>query len=477
MPVSYVFPRGSGGGAPALPPLTLTSPPTLSRPFGSTSGTLVSNDATGGTAPYTYEAAITYDSTGSGTAYISSINGKNINFALLTNGIFLQVLITVTDSLGATAYANAVVTVESVAAGPMTPGAFPASQNLDTGTTAASIAFNPVGGSFTAPVTYVASLISGEANISNVGTAVSLTGMVDDTVQFVRLRATDSTTPTPLEADAYAVVSVSANSDNPLTWKRLVDIDLEDAANAQGPFVSGSQSVPLLNAATGNTITATLVNSMNSGSFANITSEITAGDGWRMTWAAIATSTNVKAPLKIPLPIIFGNDDDIRVTIVGTTSQPVSPNSSYWQVNKDTGVPPNDDDADCWGGNRILKNGANTALYLKYQAGGSPAIITNSSTPPCPLNWLDGSTEITMTCYLPRYTYRARISHIGTGSSLASDLGAPSTAASNNALRGGWCAGNNAVWIFHGGSNGGANGGGNQWTKISRIIIERRTLP
>jgi hypothetical protein len=263
---------------------------------------------------------------------------------------------------------------------------------------------------------------------------------------------------------------------SPLLWEKLREVDFEDAANAQGPFILGSQIVPLVDTA-GAPFNATLVHSMVSGAFSNITSEITAGDGWRMTWAATGTNTNCRGPISIPIGATLGLDDDFRVTIVGTTSQPVSPNSSYWQISKD-GVTPNADSANCWGGNRILRNGAsNTALYLNYQGGGSPATLNISTTPPCPLNWLDGTIELTQVLYLPRYTNRARVNMSGTGSLIQCDLGLTGVAASNNSLRGGWCSGNSNIWLYHGGSNGGANGLGNQWTKISRIIIERRQLP
>jgi len=182
---------------------------------------------------------------------------------------------------------------------------------------------------------------------------------------------------------------------SPLLWDTVREIDFEDAANAQGPFVLGSQTVPLVDTK-GTPFNATLVHAMAAGSFATITSEITAGDGWRMTWASTATSTNCRGPMQIPLGITVGNDDDIRVTIVGTTSQPASSNSSYWQINKDNVTPPTADDPDVWGGNRLLRNGvANTALYLSYQSGGSPATLNISTTPPCPLNWIDGTTELT----------------------------------------------------------------------------------
>jgi len=264
---------------------------------------------------------------------------------------------------------------------------------------------------------------------------------------------------------------------SPLLWEKLREVDFEDAANAQGPFISGSQIVPLVDTA-GVSFNATLVHSMASGAFSNITSQITAGDGWRMTWAATGTSTNCRGPMSIPIGATLGPDDDFRVTIVGTTSQPVSSNSSYWQITRDNVTPPTADDPDVWGGNRILRNGAsNTALYLSYQSGGSPPTLNISTTPPCPLNWLDGTTELTQVLYLPRYTNRARVNMSGTGSLIQCDLGLAGVAASNNSLRGGWCSGDSNIWLFHGGSNGGANGLGNQWTKISRIIIERRQLP
>ena len=477
MPIVPVFPEGGGSAPPSAPALALTPPPVLSLAFGSTSGTLVSSDATGGTAPYSYSATVTYGSPGTGDAQVLGVSGKNISLVGLSAGLF-NVLITVTDDNGDTATATASVTVASVAAGTMLPGAFPPSQRLASTETTASINFNGVTGAWTDPVSYVASVVSGAGSASNTGTSTTLSGLSEDTVSLVRLRATDSTSPTPLEADGFCLVEVAPTFENPLIWKPLRDISFDSAANAQGPFVSGSQTVPLVDDVSGSTIDCTLVHSMNSGSFSSITSEMTETDGWKMLWAATATATNCKGPLKIPIPIVIGNDDDLRVTVWCTTSQPANSNSSYVQINNDKGgSPPNDDDADVWGGNRILRAGASaTAFYLKYAAGNGPAALTTATTPAFPLSGLDGSTELAQAHYLPRYTYRARMTVTGTGIAIGADLGAPSTAPSNKALRGGWCAGDSAVWLFQGGSNGGSNGGGNQWTKIRRILIERRTL-
>lgn len=474
MPVAYVFPRDS---TVSLPALSLAPPAVLNIAAGTTTGTLVSLDATGGTAPYTYSAAITFDSSGAGTASISGISGKNISLQFLTNGLYLEVTITATDSLGATASVTAGVLVASVAAGTMTPGAFPASQLLASTETTASISFNPVGGVFTAPVTYVATVQSGTAGISNVGTAVSLTGLSQDTVVLVRLRATDSTGGTPLVADAFALVEVQADVTNPLVYKVIREIDFTDPANAAGPFVNGSQAVSLTDANTGATVACTLIHSMNSGSFSNITSQILDGVGWKQSMAATAASTSTDGPMLIPLPSAFGYDDDIRVTIVGIANHNVGGLNGYWQMSK-TGATPNANSANSWGGCRLLRNGVSASvLTISAQSGTSGSNLTQATTPPCPLTWMDGSTELTIQLYLPRYGTRARVNMSGTGSLINCDLGSASVSASSTALRGGWCAGNTGVWLFHGIGNGAVNGLGLQYSIIKSIKIERRTLP
>jgi hypothetical protein len=323
-----------------------------------------------------------------------------------------------------------------------------------------------------------ATVQSGESSPSNVGTDVALTGLTQGTTQVIRLRATDSTPGTPLVADAYGIVEVQPDFTNPLLWNPIRFIDLESALNAQGPFVLGSQTVNLVDGITGLSVPCTLVHTMAAGSFATITSAITTGDGWRMQWAATATGTFCRGPLKIPLPINIGYDDDIRVTLKGYTNQPVTNNSSYWQLNRASVTPPTEDSANCWAGNRILRNGvAASALRLSAQSGTSGSLLTQATTPPCPISWLGGSVELTSVFYMPRYTNRARVNMTGTGSAIACDLGLTGVAASSTALRGGWVAGNNYLWLFHGGSNGGASGGGAQFTRITSILVERRTLP
>jgi hypothetical protein len=466
-----------GAGAEAI---GLTAPVPLSLSVGSTAGTLVIPEATGGTAPYAYTAVVAFDSPLTGGAVVSSVSGRTVGLTGLTNGAYYEVLCTAVDAEGNSASRRGSVLVASVAAGTMLPGAFPASQRLASTATTSTITFNAVGGGFTEPVSYTATIISGPGEVTGVvGQTVSIEGHSEDTTTLVRLRATDSTAPTPLTADAFAIVEIAPSFENPLVWRPLRDISFDSAANAQGPFVLGSQTVPLIDSASGDVIDCTLVHAMNSGSFANITSELTEDNGWRMSWASTATSTNCKGPLKIPLPATIGNDDDLRVTVWYTVSQPVTNNSAYIQVNNDKGgSPPNDDDADVWGGSRVLRAGvATTAFYLKYSAGNGPAALNTGTTPAFPLTGLDGTTEITQVHYLPRYAYRARMGVSGEGIAISADLGAPSTAPSNKALRGGWCAGDSSVWLFQGGSNGGANGGGNQWTQIRRVLIERRTLP
>jgi hypothetical protein len=461
----------------SLTSLSLAPPAVLNIAAGTTTGTIVSLDATGGTAPYTYSAAITFDSSGAGTASISGISGKNISLQFLTNGLYLEVTITATDSLGATASVTAGVLVASVAAGTMTPGAFPASQLLASSETTASISFNPVGGVFTAPVTYVATVQSGTAGISNIGTAVSLTGLSQDTVVLVRLRATDSTGGTPLVADAFALIEVQADVTNPLIYSVIREIDFTDPANAAGPFVNGSQSVNLLDKNTGATVGCTLIHSMAAGSFATMTSQIISGTGWKLGFAATATPTFCNGPLLIPLPSSIGFDDDVVVTIVGYSNQPVSNNSSYFQVAR-TGSTPSQDSTNCWGGFRILRSAvAQTALFINAQGGTAGTTLTTVTTPPCPLTWVGGAVQLTLRLYLPRYANRARVNMNGTGSSIVCDLGAAAVVASSTANRGGWIAGNSGFWLYHGASNGGGNGLGAQFSTITSIKFERRTLP
>jgi hypothetical protein len=55
---------------------------------------------------------------------------------------------------------------------------------------------------------------------------------------------------------------------SPLLWEKLREIDFEDAANAQGPFILGSQIVRLLIQQVPLSM-PTLVHSMVSGAFSN----------------------------------------------------------------------------------------------------------------------------------------------------------------------------------------------------------------
>ena len=471
MPIVPVF-GGGGGSAPAPTPLSLGAPAPVSRPLGSTTATISWPIAVGGTAPYSYSAAITGDSTGSYTAYVSSVADEDVSLAALVNGQALTVLMTVEDADGATASSTGVVLVASAAAGTMTPGAFPASQALASDQTTATISFNAVGGTFTGPVSYVATVVSGPGSVSNAGTTASLSALTPSGVTLVRLRATDSTPVTPLVADAFAVVSVAATATSPLAWQKLVGFDLK----AQGTvsFVSGANSVTLTSD-DGRTFANVPVNiSMGLGSYTTCPDGLGASGGWRRLFAATASATYIRSRMGVPLGVTLGADDDLLVVITGKALNNVSANSFYWQVS------PADDlseDAAAVQGMRLLRSGANTALYLRA-GGSSGAIISQTSSPPCPLDWQDGSTVITETIFYPRRSTRGIVymSENGVPGPQA-DLGQVGTTPASNSVRPGIWGGKSVAYIQHYTANGTANGLGLQYSEIHTIEIFRRTLP
>ncbi len=455
----------------STPVLSLTAPSPVTVVAGTTTGAITFPVATGGTAPYTYTAKITGDSTGTYSSYVSSVSTRTVNLAALTNGQVVEVQCCVSDADGNTAFAYGIVVVASSAAGTMTPGAFPSSQTLDAGVTTTNLTFNAVGGTFTAPVTYVATVSSGPGSVSNTGTSVSLSGLVDDGVTLVRLRATDSS-GTPKTADAFALVRVRPSVENPLVWKKLRRFDFK----AQGTvtLVSGNNTVTLTDDA-GNASSVTLNNSMASGSYATMTSTLSAATGWKHVFASTATGTYLRAKVEIPLGVTTGVDDDLRITIKGKLNNQVSANSVFWQVSN---ADDTSEDATNVQGMRLLKSGANTALYLRA-AGSSGSIISNTSTPACPTAWQDGTTTIVEEIYVPRRMSRAIVTVNASGSTGGpfADLGHAGTTPGSNVLRPGWGGGKSRLYLQHHASNGAANGLGLQYSEIHEILIERRTLP
>lgn len=454
----------------AQPELSLGSPSPVTIAAGTTTGTITWPAATGGTAPYTYAAVITGDSTGAFTTYISGVSARDVSLAALTNGQFLQVTMTVTDATGRTDSSDGYVLVASSAAGTMTPGAFPATQNLSSTATTATINFNAVGGTFTAPVSYVASVVSGPGSASNTETTVSLAGLIPGSVTLVRLRATDSN-GTPRIADAFALVNVASASVSPLAWQKLVGFDFRTQGTVN--FASGANSITLT-ADDGRVFSSVPVNiSMGSGSYTTCPDGLGA-NGWKRTWASTATGTYLRARMGVPLGVTLGADDDVMIVITGKLNNAVSANSVYWQVS------PSDDlseDATAAQGMRLLKSGANTALYLRA-GGSSGTVISQTSSPPCPLDWQDGSTVITETIYYPRRSTRGVVymSESGVPGPQA-DLGHVGTTPASNAVRPGVWGGKSTVYVQHYGSNGSANGLGAQYQEIHTVEIYRRTLP
>jgi hypothetical protein len=379
---------------------------------------------------------------------------------------------TVEDADGNTASSTGVVLVASAAAGTMTPGAFPASQALASTETTATISFNAVSGTFTGPVTYVATVVSGPGSVSNTGTTASLSALTPSGVTLVRLRATDSTTPTPLVADAFAVVSVAATASSPLVWQKLVGFDLK----AQGTvsFVSGANSVTLTSD-DGRTFANVPVNiSMGLGSYSTCPDGLGASGGWRRLFAATASATYIRSRMGVPLGVTLGADDDVMIVITGKGLNNVSANSWYWQVS------PADDlseDAAAAQGMRLLRSGVNTALYLRA-GGSSGSIITQSSSPPCPLVWQDGSTVITETIFYPRRSTRG-IVYMSAGGvpGPQADLGQVGTTPASNAVRPGVWGGKSIAYVQHYTANGTANGLGLQYSEMHYITVYRRTLP
>ena len=455
----------------STPVLSLTSPSPVTVVAGTTTGAITFPEATGGTAPYTYTAKITGDSTGTYSSYVSSVSTRTVNLAALTNGQVVEVQGCVSDADGNTAFAYGLVLVASSAAGTMTPGAFPASQTLDADTTTASITFNDVGGTFTAPVTYVATISSGSGRVSNTGKSVSLSGLVNDGVTLVRLRATDSS-GTPKTADAFALVRVRPSVENPLVWKKLRRFDFK----AQGTvsLVNGNNTVTLTDDA-GNASSVTLNNSMGLGSYTTMTATFSAATGWKHSFAATASATYLRGRVELPLGVTTGIDDDLRITIKGKINNQVSANSAYWQVSNADDL---SEDATNAQGLRLLKSGTNTALYLRA-AGSSGSIINSTSTPACPTAWQDGTTTIVEEIYVPRRMSRAIVTVNASGSigGPFADLGHAGTTPGSNVLRPGWGGGKSRLYLQHYSANGTANGLGLQYSEIHEILIERRTLP
>jgi hypothetical protein len=448
-------------------PLEWNSPAPVQVAFGTTTGSVTLLTPTGGTAPYTYSAIITYDSTGNYTSYISSISGQTINLAALTAGQVLSLECTATDSVGNIIDTTATIIVASAAAGTMTPGAFPASQTLASNVTSTSITFNPVGGTFTAPVTYVATISIGAGSVSNVGTDVSLSALVPSGSTLVRLRATDAAARI---ADAFCLVTVAAEAASPLVYQKVIGFDFRNQGTQS--FALGANTVSLTSD-DGRSFSTGLNISMGTGSYTTCPDSFSAA-GWKRTWASTATGTFLRSRLAMPLGITIGADDDVRVVFTGRFNNAVSANSVYWQVS------PTDDaseDAGSVQGMRLLKSGANTALFLRA-AGASGAIISQTSSPPCPLVWQDGSTTITMTIFYPRRSTRGIVymSQGGTPGPQA-DLGQVGTTPASNQVRPGILGGRNTLYIQHYGSNGAANGLGAQFEEIYTIEVFRRTLP
>lgn len=469
MPIVPIF---GGGAAAPTPPLTLGSPAPRSVAAGTTTTTITWPSATGGTAPYSYQAVISADSLGTYTAFISAQTAEAVTLAGLQNGQLLEVTMLATDANGNVVSSEAFVVVAAAAAGTMTPGAFPASQSLASGETTATINFNDVAGTFVAPVTYVASVISGPGAVSNTGTAASLSQLVPDGDTLVRLRATDSTPVTPLTADAFALVSVAAVAASPLAWQKVVGFDLK----AQGTvnFVSGANSITLT-ADDGRTFTNVPVNiSMGSGAYTTCPDGLSAANGWRRTFASTATATFLRSRMSLPLGMTMGADDDVLVVITGKGNNPVSANSYYYQVSSSDDV---SEDAGPVQGMRLLRSGANTALYLRA-GGASGAIISQTSSPPCPLVWQDGSTVITETIFYPRRSTRG-IVYMSAGGTPGpqADLGQVGTTPASNSVRPGIWGGRSTAYIQHYASNGAANGLGAQYSEMHYITVYRRTLP
>ena len=459
------------GSVAAPAPLTLNSPVTLALNTGVTTGTLVWPSAAGGVPPYAYSAQIINDSTDLYVAYISTQTNETVAFAGMQNNQVLTVLMSVADSVGNTVSAEGFITVAAVAAGTMLPGAFPASQTLNATTLSTIVTFNPVTGVFTPPVTYVASPVNGAGAASNVGVVASLSALIAGGTTLLRLRATDSS-GVPQIADAYALVSVNPPADSALVWQLVREVLYTDQTPQS--FVLGDTPLTLTDTA-GNTFTTVMSNSMANGSYANTGCLFSATEGWKIPFpVATATSCFIRSRMSIPLGLTLGVDDDLRVTITGVAYNVVSGNSFYWQVSNNNTLSEDGLDVE---GIRLLRSGANTALFLRA-AAGSGAIISQTSTPPCPLAWQAGTTPIQEVLYFPRRLSRGIVSLNAVGSSGGpqGSLGQTGSVVTNT-VRPGWAGGQNSVEIQHYVSNGVANGGGAQFSSIQSIRLERRTLP
>lgn len=454
----------------AVPALAIGAPTPVALATGSTTGTITWPAATGGVGPYTYEAIITSDSTGLFVAFISGQVGTAVSLGNLSNGQTLQLEMNVTDANGDVASSSGFVLVASAAAGTMTPGAFPATQLLASTATSTSIAFAPVGGVFTAPVTYVASVVSGPGSASNVGTAVPLTSLIPSGVTLVRLRATDSS-GVPQVADAFALVEVQDSAASPLVWQKLAGIDFRSQGTVN--FVLGSNAVSLTYD-DGRTVSTSFDVSMAAGAYATCPDGLSAAGGWKRTWAATATGTFIRSRVGLPIGVTLGADDDVLIVITGKFNNAVSANSVYWQVSSGSDL---SEDATNVQGMRLLRSGVNTALFLRA-SGNSGTIISQTSSPPCPLDWQDGSTVITESIFFPRRSSRGVVymSEAGMPGPRA-DLGQIGTTPASNSVRPNLWGGKSTVYVQHYGSNGAANGLGAQYQEMHTVSIYRRTLP
>ena len=196
---------------------------------GTTTGTVTWLTPTGGQTPYTYSnASVVYDSQGETTTISLSTSGTapgTTTISSLVNGQTIVMSRTLTDANQNTVTIQAAVTVGSVSA-TLTPGAAPANQRLESGSTNVVIGTWSSASGGTGPYTYeLVEISAGGTTITGTGLGeYSAAGLSDGQTYVYLFTSTDS-----LGAKGYSVVTISvASVANIGDWVIEDDLDFTD---------------------------------------------------------------------------------------------------------------------------------------------------------------------------------------------------------------------------------------------------------
>lgn len=310
---------------PALPivPLSLQAPATLVLASGQTTGSITIPNATGGSPPYTYIVAVSFDSTGIYAPYISSVVGNVINLINLSNGQFIVLDITVKDSTGAIITVQGTVTILTAGA-TIIAGTSPASQTLAAGTLTATIGTwgSPSGG--TGPYTYTLTEPTGNGSVitgSGLG-PYTTTGLTNGRSYAYLLTITDS-----LGAKGYSVVTINIAYAIP-EWEVITDTVFTDAnwtsLNSTDSTLSTVNPQHILYAANGVTPRAQVWNNVSQARRLQIDPSST---GLALITTSTAASPSIKIiPLnadgKNPLQLLDWTRDLIKVEFLVEGEEP-----------------------------------------------------------------------------------------------------------------------------------------------------------